>query len=110
MTGNEYQKLAARTINKELEPIQQEHHALHGISSETGELHSMYQKIYQKHDFDIEHAKREVGDILWFIAEYCTALGWNLDDIMQLNIDKLLDGYPEGFDAEHSLHRAAGDI
>ena len=29
---------------------------------------------------------------------------------MQKNIDKLLARYPEGFDAEHSLHRAEGDI
>lgn len=110
MTGNEYQKLAARTINKFLLPTSQEHHALHGMVGEIGELHSLYQKIYQGHGFDDDHAKKEVGDLLWFIAEYCTANRWDLDDIMQLNIDKLRARYPEGFDEDHSLHRAAGDI
>ena len=47
---------------------------------------------------------------MWFIAEYCTACGWNLEDIMQMNIDKLMARYPDGFDAEHSLHRKEGDI
>lgn len=110
MTGNEYQRLAARTINLGLTSEGQRMHALHGIAAEVGELHGIYQKIYQGHEFNPEHAKKEVGDILWMLAEYCTANGWSLDDIMQLNIDKLRARYPEGFDAEHSLHRAEGDI
>jgi hypothetical protein len=43
-------------------------------------------------------------------AEYCTAKGWSLDDIMRMNIDKLKERYPDGFKAEQSLHRKAGDI
>ena len=54
--------------------------------------------------------KKEVGDLLWFIAEYCTANGWLLEDVMQMNIDKLKARYPEGFDPEKSQNRAAGDI
>lgn len=110
MTVNEYQKLAARTINESLTRGEQEVHALHGMVSEIGELHGIYQKAYQGHELDGRHLAKEVGDLLWFIAEYCTANGWNLDDIMQLNIDKLRARYPEGFDPEHSLHRAEGDI
>lgn len=110
MTGKEYQVFAARTIDSRLTPTEQEHHALYGMCSEVGELQSLYQKIYQGHDYDAEHAKKELGDLLWFIAEYCTANGWELDDIMRINIDKLLARYPKGFDSEHSLHRASGDI
>ena len=110
MTGNEYQRLAARTIDDKMNVIQQEKHALHGMVSEIGELHGIYQKKYQGHDFDDMHAKKEVGDLLWFVAEYCTAWGWALEDVMQLNIDKLIARYPEGFSEERSLHRAAGDI
>ena len=44
------------------------------------------------------------------VAEYCTVQGWKLDDIMALNIDKLRARYPDGFDADHSLHRAEGDV
>ena len=111
MTGNEYQKLAGRTIPDNFTRQDKEYHALHGMVGEIGELHSIYQKSYQGHNEEgTEHFKKEVGDLLWFIAEYCTAWNWNLDDIMQLNIDKLRARYPDGFDAEHSLHRAEGDI
>lgn len=39
-----------------------------------------------------------------------SAKGWSLDDIMRMNIDKLKERYPDGFKAEQSLHRKAGDI
>lgn len=110
MLGNEYQRLAGRTINTSLTRWEQILHALHGMVGEVGELHSLYQKIYQGHDFDVVHAKKEVGDLLWFIAEYCTAQGWELEEIMQMNIDKLKARFPEGFDSEKSLHRKSGDI
>lgn len=110
MTGNEYQKLAARTINQGLTSEGQKHHALHGMVGEIGEIHSIYQKLYQGHSFEVDHMKSEVGDLLWFIAEYCTAKGWLLNDIMQTNIDKLKVRYPEGFDEDKSLHRAKEDI
>lgn len=111
MTGNEYQKLASRTISTKMSPADKEMHALHGMVGEIGELHSIYQKIYQGHmEKNDEHYKKELGDLLWFIAEYCTAFNWNLEDIMQMNIDKLLKRYPNGFDEQHSLHRAKGDI
>ena len=111
MTGNEYQKLASRTIPKDFSPFQSEHHALHGMVGEIGELHSIYQKIYQGHREGIsEHAKKELGDLMWFVAEYCTAMKWELDEIMQMNIDKLKARYPDGFEEERSLHRAEGDI
>ena len=110
MTGNEYQALARRTMNMELTAYEQYMHALHGLVGEIGELHSIFQKRYQGHNPDTEHMKKELGDMLWFIAEFCTAWGWRLEDIMQLNIEKLRARYPEGFDIDHSLHRAAGDI
>ena len=110
MTGNEYQKLAARTINPKLGLGEQMHHSLHGMVGEIGEIHSLYQKLYQGHEMDEDHLKKEVGDLLWFIAEFCTAQAWDMDEVMTLNIDKLKARFPEGFTADKSLHRAAGDI
>lgn len=110
MTGNEYQYLAARTIGENMNAVRQEKHALHGMVSEIGELHGIYQKKYQGHDFDEHHAMSELGDLLWFIAEYCTSMGWLLEDVMEMNIEKLVARYPDGFEADRSLHRAEGDI
>ena len=110
MTVNEYQELAARTINPELTVSQQVRHALFGIASETGELLGLYQKSMQGHEFNDEHMLKECGDILWMMAELLTANGYTLDDVARMNIDKLKARYPDGFDAEHSIHRGAGDI
>lgn len=67
-------------------------------------------KKYQGHPIEREHLKKELGDLLWFIAEYCTAFGWELDEVATLNIEKLKARYPEGFEVDKSLHRAEGDI
>ena len=110
MKGNEYQVLAARTVSKTMTGEEIELHALHGMVGEIGELHSIYQKKYQGHKVDEIHQKKELGDLCWFIAEYCTAKGWKLEDVMQMNIDKLKARFPDGFEVEKSLHRKAGDI
>lgn len=110
MTINDYQRLAARTIRKDMTEYEKSMHALHGMVGEIGELHSIYQKRYQGHKMDKDHMKKELGDLLWFIAEYCTSNGWALEDIMQMNIDKLKARYPEGFEEERSLHRVLGDV
>ena len=111
MTGKEYQKLAMRTCcipydNKE----GRLHHAVFGLTSEAGEVAGILQKVYQGHEFDKEHIKKELGDCLWMIAEACEALNLDMDDVMQTNIDKLKARYPEGFSADRSLHRKEGDI
>ena len=105
-----YQKTAARTINKDLYPEEIEMHALHGMAGEIGELHSLYQKSFQGHKFDEEHAKKELGDLLWFIAEYCTVMNWDLADVMLTNLGKLAARFPDGFEAEKSLNRDPKDI
>lgn len=110
MTGNEYQKLAARTMNPDMSGSDTMKHALFGMASEVGEVHGVFQKVYQGHDPESKNIKLELGDLLWFIAEFCTVLGWELEEIMQMNVDKLLERYPEGFDEEKSLHRVEGDI
>lgn len=110
MNMTDYQMLAYRTVANPNDHVAMEFHALHGMVGEIGELHSLYQKGYQGHDFDELHAKKELGDLLWFIAEYCTAMGWSMSDVAQMNIDKLKARFPDGFEANRSLNRAEGDI
>jgi len=109
MTGNEYQKLAARTIGTPT-PDKTVAHGVLGLCSEAGEVAGIFQKQYQGHAVDDEHIIKELGDCLWMIAEICTGIDVPLDRVMQTNIDKLLARYPDGFDPEKSLHRKEGDI
>lgn len=111
MTGNEYQKLAMRTCNiPDEDSGDMLFHAVFGLTSEAGEVAGILQKAYQGHLGSVEHLMKEAGDCLWMIAELCTAIGVSLEDVMQLNIDKLRARYPDGFDTEKSLHRAEGDV
>ena len=109
LSANEYQKLAMRTcsIDNDVDML---YHGVFGLTSEAGEVAGLLQKVYQGHELDKEHLMKELGDCMWFIAEICTASNISLDDVMQMNIDKLKARYPDGFEAERSLHRKEGDI
>ena len=111
MNGFTYQKMAMRTSafngNQKADMAA---HAVFGLCSEAGEVAGIFQKFYQGHPIDIEHIKKELGDCMWMIAEACTAFDLDLDDVMQTNINKLRARYPDGFEAERSLHRQEGDI
>ena len=105
MTFDEYQELARRTQNKDLNKIEQKAHALHGLAAEVGEIHGIFQKVYQGHMMDYVALKDELGDLLWFIAETCDVCEFTLEDVAQRNISKLRRRYPKGFDEERSVHR-----
>lgn len=111
LSADEYQRRAMRTCNI---PHQSErdmlNHAVLGLASEAGEVAGIFQKEYQGHTIDPEHLKRELGDCLWMIAEACESRGWTLSEVMQANLDKLQERYPDGFDPNKSLHRKEGDV
>ena len=110
MNANEYQVLASRTMNRELSEEKELNHALFGMASEVGEILSIFQKEMQGHPIDPIHVRKECGDLLWFIAELHTHYGWDMEDTMAMNIKKLEERFPHGFEAERSLHRKVNDI
>ena len=109
LTLNEYQKLAARTMNPHLTKEETLRHSLYEMCGEVGEIHSIYQKVYQGHKIRSEDVQNEVGDLLWGIAEFCTVNGWTLNEIAIMNHQKLTKRYPEGFSEERSLNRDEDD-
>jgi NTP pyrophosphatase (non-canonical NTP hydrolase) len=55
--------------------------------------------------------RREIGDILFYISVACEALGFSMDDAIQMNVEKLSARYPGGtFDAYFSENRKDGDV
>lgn len=100
-----YQILAARTQNDKLSNTETLHHALFGLAGETGEILSIYQKGLQGHEIDTDKVVDEMGDLLWFLSELADCLNVDLDYVAEKNIDKLKRRYPDGFDAERSVHR-----
>ena len=66
--------------------------------------------VFHEKELDIEHLKKECGDILWYVATMCHSLNWDMNEIMQMNIDKLKARYPEGFEVVKSNNRESNDI
>ena len=110
MTGNEYQALAMRTAGATT-PEELLINGVMGMCGEAGEACDLVKKhVFQGHTLDKEHFAKELGDVLWYIAAAAASVGYSLDTVMQMNIDKLKARYPDGFSAELSQHRKADDV
>lgn len=111
MLVNEYQQLALRTAPLLSDATQKLLNGLMGLNGEAGEAIDIFKKsLFQGHPMDNEHMAKELGDVAWYLAISADAIGYKLEDIFRMNIGKLKDRYPDGFDPEKSQHRADGDI
>ena len=86
-----------------------------GLSAESGEFTEVVKKIiFQGKPYSEEnvfHMKRELGDIMWYLAQACMALNTNFNEIIEMNVDKLKSRYPGGeFDVHKSENRKEGDL
>ena len=86
-----------------------------GIASEGGEFAEIVKKcIFQGKPLDDEtifHAKRELGDIMWYWVNSCRALGLDPNEVIEENVHKLKSRYPSGsFDVHYSENRKEGDL
>ena len=86
-----------------------------GMSAEAGEFTEIVKKIVFQgkpvNNENLFHLKRELGDIMWYVMQACMGLDISLDEIVQMNIDKLKARYPGGeFDAHYSENRKEGDV
>ena len=86
-----------------------------GMSAESGEFTEIVKKmIFQGKPVNEEnlfHLKRELGDIMWYVAQACMALDTDFNEIIEMNVDKLKSRYPGGeFDVHFSENRKEGDV
>lgn len=107
MDMNQYQALARRTSNKNLTDGEHLINGALGLAGESGEVADLVKKAYMQGHKEIDRSMivKELGDVLWYIAETAAAIGCDLESIAQRNIDKLRNRYPDGFDAERSMKR-----
>ena len=89
--------------------------AASGLCSESGEFMEIVKKLkFQGKPYDKatkEHLEKELGDIMWYIAQAALALGLRLDEVIYTNTLKLAARYPgEMFNVDYSENRAPGDI
>ena len=111
MTPNEYQKEALRTVPTGIGKVNQLLNGIMGLAGESGEAVDLVKKFYfHGHALDKAHLAKELGDVAWYLAVTAHAIGYDLETILQMNVDKLRKRYPDGFDPDRSQHREAGDI
>ena len=96
----QYQQLAMRTA-KRVDPAYDLNHAALGLSGEAGEFADCVKRhtIYGK-PLDRVNAIEEIGDLLWFCALACEALGTTLSQAAEQNLFKLSVRYPEAYSDE----------
>ena len=86
-----------------------------GINAEGGEFLEIIKKmVFQGKPWDDhnrEHLIIELGDLMWYVAQACMALGVSFDDVIARNVTKLEKRYPGGaFDVYYSENRSEGDL
>src|SRR5688572_16305182 len=108
MTGNDYQKAAARTLiaapDFEIQPseIMLVWNAI-GLGGESGEVLELLKKsVFHRKPLDPEKLKKELGDVLWYVAAICTVAGLSLSEVMEENDAKLRARYPDGWNNAQS--------
>ena len=107
LTLNEYQKKAMTTCLKESENFS---YMFLNLVGEVGEFASNVAKHIRKGHYSImdsniangnniddlqdcrgalNELKKEAGDVLWQLSGLCSVMGWSLEDVAQMNLDKL---------------------
>ena len=86
-----------------------------GMCAEAGEFTEIVKKIVFQgkpvNEDNLFHLKRELGDIMWYVMQACMGLGTDLNEIIEMNVDKLKSRYPGGeFDVHFSENRQEGDV
>ena len=95
----EYQRLSRRTAEYPREAWLA-YPAL-GLSGEAGEVAEHAKKAIRDDDGEVSEERRgamakELGDVLWYVAQLASELGLDLDEIAQTNLDKLLSRQRRG--------------
>ena len=115
--SKDYPSFTARLFELEREGFPSERllTAAVGLSAEAGEFTEIVKKIVFQgkpvNEDNLFHLKRELGDIMWYVAQACMGLDISLDEVLAMNIEKLSARYPDGaFDVHFSENRQEGDV
>lgn len=97
---DEYQNLAA-TFSLGTRPtpggtVEDIVYPVFGAMEELGELAGIFKRIDRDGigiatPDDMDMIKKELGDVLWYLADICTRLGLKLSDVAATNGNKLTD-------------------
>jgi NTP pyrophosphatase (non-canonical NTP hydrolase) len=72
-----------------------------GLAGEAGEVAEHAKKAIRDDGGEVSDERRtamskELGDVLWYVAQLASELGLELEDVAQANLDKLLSRQQRG--------------
>lgn len=96
MTFDEYQKQALTTVLSTGDNFKDLLHWVLGVNGEAGEIAEKIKKIIRDKNGelsseDVTELKKEIGDVLWYLAVLSHELGLSFDEVADLNLQKLAD-------------------
>ncbi len=109
--ANEYQWLSSRTLPDSPEQVYTDYEIMLvrcglGLAGEAGEVADTLKKaVFHQHGINREQLIDELGDVLWYVAALCTKLDVNMSEVMERNVAKLRERYPEGYSSAASVAR-----
>ena len=81
-------------------------HAAMGLCTESGELlEAVYKAKWSGEEFDVVNCKEELGDLFWYMAIIFRDLDLNLEEVLQINSDKLDKRYGAKFSEHAAINR-----
>lgn len=81
-----------------------------GLAGEAGEVSDLIKKgIFHQQEIDLLKIKKELGDVMWYIAALCKCLNLTLEEVMQANIEKLVARFPNGYSPERTLIKTGAE-
>ncbi len=97
MTFEEYQRESQKTAKYPVVGLPFVYPAL-GLAGETGEVLEKVKKIFRDNNSTITEEQKteiakEMGDVLWYLAQLATTLGVSLEDVARMNMEKILSRF-----------------
>lgn len=68
-----------------------------GIAGEAGDVASCIKKTFAHDNDQRAGIKENIGDTLWYAAMICNFFGWDMQQLLEDNLEKLRKRYPQGF-------------
>lgn len=113
MNASDYQRLSGRSragassgLNRRLVANRDLIHAVNGIATEAGEFADPLKKhLFYGRELDTANMTEELGDLLWYVALACDALGVDMGKVMAQNVEKLRVRYTVKFTEQEAEAR-----
>lgn len=110
ISADEFITSVDRTRNRNPKLLSKDEHEILnyaiGLAGEVGEVVEIIKKdVFHRHPGSNEKIAKELGDVLWYVTAIAIIYGYHLEDLFQINRDKLRERYPEGFNSQDSINR-----